>query len=268
MNNLICSNVVSQYIDHIRSDFKILALDENRCLVVTPFLYPDFASIELGIEIIGESYLITDYNETLNMLFVNGLAIESNKEMYEQAQKLAIIHGVLLDENGISVVSNENELGEQTQKMLNAIQAIGQMLHKRRTIRYTTFDEEVEKLMISNDIDYDVNFSIQGKANSHKVKFHLNSNKNLLIEPISALTTQSARNKAKGVAYMWLDLRLINPHLKYITVVDDRDDKWETIWLDDEARNAIEQHSDEVIRWEQQKDEFLEILDYGMSSNQ
>ena len=106
----------------------------------------------------------------------------------------------------------------------------------------------------------DLNYSLRGEANTHKIRFHVNSNRNILVEPVSALNYQNARAKAKGIAYKWLDIKNVNKSIRCITVVDDRDQKWETVWNDDEARNAIVTYSDVVIRWEVEQPKLINLL--------
>lgn len=189
------------------------------------------------------------------MLFVNGLAIEGNKELYRQAVQIVGNHGVELNQSDISIVANENNLGEASHHLLNAVQAVGYFLYKRRVIAHTAFEDEVEKLFISNEVKYDFNYFFQGEANTHKIKFHINSNRNLLIEPLTAPNPTAARNKAIKIAYKWLDIRQVNKTQRFVTILDDREERWDNVWSDEEAQRTIFTHSDEVIRWtiEQQK---------------
>ncbi len=259
MNAPLCDITINQFIKHLQSGFDAYQL-EDRCLIVTPFLYPDFASIEFSIQPVGDGYLLSDSGETINMLFLNGLTLETNRDMLKEIEQIARNHGVELNKSDISVIATEENLGEASQSLLNAIQAIGHILYKRRNISHITFDDEVEKLLIENEVKYDLNFVVRGEANTHKIKFHVNSNRNALIETVTAVTYQSARNKAIKIAYKWLDIRQINQTLKFITVIDDREQKWENVWGDDEARNTIFTHSDEVIRWVAEKPKLLDFL--------
>jgi hypothetical protein len=254
-----CDSVVNKFLENLKVDFKIHHL-ENRCIIVTPFLYPDFASIELFLEPVGDNILLTDEGETLNMLFMNGLNIEKNKALYKEVKEIAQSHNVDVQHSAISITTNPDQLGEASQNILNAIQAIAYLVYKRRNIEQATFDDEVEKLLISNEVKYDSNYVIRGKANRHKIKFHVNSNRNLLIEPISAATIQGARSTAKLAAYKWLDIRQVNTILRFVSVIDDREQKWENLWSDEEAKNAIYTHSDEVIRWTIEQPKFIELF--------
>lgn len=259
MNTPLCYSTIEQFIQHLQAGFDARQI-ESRCVIATPYLYPDFASIEYSVEQVGDGYLLTDNGETLNMLFLNGLTIEGNKELYRQVEQIAKDHGVELNRSEISVIANRDNLGEASHNLLNTIQAIGYFLYKRRTVAYTAFEDEVEKVLISNEVKYDSNFLIQGEANTHKIKFHINSSRNVLIEPLSAVTYSSARSKAIRIAYKWLDIRQVNKVLRFVTVIDDRENKWQDVWSDEEARNTIFTHSDEVIRWTIEQPKLIELV--------
>jgi hypothetical protein len=259
MSDNNCNVVVEKLIESLEAEFETRPLRDG-CAITTPFLYPDFASIEMYLEPVGNDLLLTDEGETLNMLFVNGLTIEKNKDLYKEAKQIARSRGAQLQNSAISIMTTPGQLGEATQSLLNAIQAISYLIYKRRNVERATFDDEVEKLLISNKVQYEPNFSIRGEANRHKVKFHVNSNRNLLVEPISAATIQGARTKAKLVAYKWLDIRPAHKMYKCISIIDDREGKWEQLWVDDEANSAIYTYSDVVIRWTTEQPKLVDLL--------
>jgi len=259
MNKPLCDLTIEKFTQHLKSGFTAYSVD-NRCVIVTPFLYPDFASIEYSIEAIGNGYLLTDNSETLNMLFVNGLPVETNKEFLKQVSQIAKNHGAELSNSSISIVTDANNLGKASHNLLNAIQAIGHILYKRRSTQFNAFEDEVEKVLIVNEVKYDYNYLIKGHANTHKIRFHVNSGRNILIEPLTAMNYSSARGKAIRVAYKWMDIKEINQSLKFITVIDDREKRWENVWSDEEAWRTISTHSSEVIRWEAEQEKLIQML--------
>ncbi len=254
-----CDAVVEKFLENLRSEFETHPTGD-KCTIVTPFYYPTFGAIELFVRQVGKGVLLSDEGETLNMLFVNGLAIEKNKDLYREAKRIALSHGVELNHSDISIVSSPDKLGTSSQNLLNAIQAIAFLIYKRRNVEHGTFDDEVEKLLISNEVQYDFNYIIKGQASRNKIKFHVNSNKNLLIEPISAATIQGARSKAKLVAFKWFDIRAIDKNIRFVSVVDDRDEKWDSLWNDNEAKSAITTYSDEVIRWTTEQPKLIDMV--------
>lgn len=259
MTEIFCNLVVEQLISHLESSFEIQPF-ENGCIIVSPFTYSDLASIEFAIEPIGGGYLLTDHGETLNMLFVSGLTVEPNRQLLNQVQHIANARGVQFERSALSVIASEEQLGEAAYQLLDAIQAVGFLIYKRKSHIYTTFDDEVEEFLIENEVVYDTDKIVRGRANTHKLKFFVNSNRNLLLEPISAATIPSARNKAKAAAYKFMDIREVIPSYRFTVIVDDREKRWETIWSDDEAFNAISVHADQVVRWVAQRDDLMKLV--------
>jgi hypothetical protein len=259
--NTLCGTVVDHLVKHFQNQFEMQPVEDG-CVVVTPFTYPDLASIEFCIKSDGASFLLTDEGETLNMMFVNGLTIEANKELYRQAQRIANLHNVVLKDSEIFVTVSNGELGEASLNLLNAIQAIGFLLYKRSHRKYAKFDDDVEELLLENEVRYQPGYSVQGQANTHRIRFYVNSNRNILLEPVTATTVPSARRKAKEVAYKWLDLTQANLTIDYqfAVVIDDRENRWDRIWTDEEARSAITTHSKFSFRWNAEKAQLIEFL--------
>lgn len=256
----MCDDFIKIIQSHLASGFESFKINE-KCLIVTPFRYPDFASIEYSVKAINDKFLLSDDGETLNMLFVNGLTIENNKDLSNQIRRIAKSHKVEFNNSEISIISDQDDLGNASSNLINAIQAIGFILYKRRNITFDTFDDEVEKLLISNEVKYDSPFDVSGEAiYHHKIKFHINTNKNLLIEPITANSMQSARTKAIKTAFKWFDIEKVNQKYQFITVIDDRDKKWEEIWIDEEARKTVYTYSSKVFRWIEEQSKFLELI--------
>ncbi len=125
---LSCDATINHYLNHLKSNFEILPVD-NGCLIVTPYVYPDLASIEIFIEPNGNEYLLTDDGETFNMLFTNGL--ESNKNLVQLVESIARRHGILYKDDTLFARTSYDNLSETLHTLLNAIQAIGYLLHRR-----------------------------------------------------------------------------------------------------------------------------------------
>jgi hypothetical protein len=234
MNKMICESTIEQFLNNLSSDFDAQKY-ENGCLLITPYYYPDFAAIEIFIEPKKNGYILSDMGETLNMLFVNGLTLEKNNNLYKEAQRIANLYDAKLANSIIIIEADRAHLGLASNNLINAIQAIGYLIYKRRNTQYSSFDDEVEKFFLSNEVRYDFRFPVNGKSANHNIKFHINSHKNLLIEPVTASSIGRAKNKARVIAFTWLDIAQIHDVFRFVTVVDDRNDKWEKFWTDPEA---------------------------------
>jgi len=255
----LCAEIVERHIETLQLGFETHPFGEG-CVIVTPFSYPDLASIEIVVEPRGDSFLLTDEGETLNMLFVNGLTLEANKALLREAVAIAGKHGVTLQDSVISVRATKDDLGEASHRILSAIQAVGYMLYRRRHRSRPTFDDEVEELLLEHEVRYEPNRAVRGKANMHRIKFYMNENRNILLEPIAATTVGAARNKARAAAYKWLDIGLVDERYRFAVVIDDRRSLGQRVWSDQEARSTIETHSHVVVRWEAEAAKVVQLI--------
>ena len=249
MNKNWCGTVVETYLQFLSSEFTIVPR-EDECLIVTPALRPDNEYIELVIKPEnGNVFRVTDECRTLDYLYLNGLNLERNTKLYNYAAKLADQRGVRLSSSELFAVAESRMLGAAIHALLDATQAITYLIYRRSHRSRPTFKDEVEVYLISHEVIYHPGSIVQGKANVHKVSFHINSRRNLLVEPLTASTLSSARQKAKLWAYQCLDIRAVAPHYRHAAVIDDSKDKWETLWSDDEVRKPLKDYSDYIIRW-------------------
>lgn len=258
----VCEKAVEQLIASVRSGFETYPADGG-CVIATPFAYPDLASIEIYVREQGDQYVLSDEGETLNMLFVNGLSIEAGGTLVEEAKRVARSHGVTLDDSVVVTRATAEELGYASARLVNAMQALGYLLYKRRHNSRVRFDEEVEELLLENEVPYRPNYQVHGKANTHRFRFFINSDRNVLLEPISASSVGSARRKAELAAYSCLDIRQVESRYRFAVVIDDRRTLWDTVWSDAEARSALETHVDTVLRWEAERAQVVELLSGG-----
>lgn len=265
MSDDSCEVVIGELADVFRSQLELHRVDDG-CVIVTPLTYPDMDAIELFVQRAADSYRISDDGNTLNMLFVNGLALERNKTLMAEAVCLASDHGVALHESELVVDATPGKLGEASLDLLNAIQGIGYMLYRRRHGRRATFARKIEELFLTHRTEYSPNFAVRGKASLNRIRFHVNSDRNLLIEPVSANTVTSARDKAVKVAYKWSDIQNgYNDRREYcpfklVSVLDDRDERGRAIWSDTEAITPLMTYSDTLIRWETEQPTLVELL--------
>lgn len=260
---VLCTKITKSLLNHLQTEFRTQSTDHG-CVIVTAFTHPDLASIEIFAETTTEGYLLSDEGETLNILFVSGLVIEDNKELLAQVRRIAEIHGVDFANSTLSIHATDDDLGQASQQLLSAIQAVSYLIYKRRQHSRTTFRDSVEELLLENRVIYTPNVVARGAANTHTIDFFINSDKNIFIESIAASSVITARNKAKDVAYKWLDLRRADPRPRFAVVVDDRERRWNTVWSDDEARSALTTYSDAVIRWTTERPQLIQLATEGL----
>lgn len=91
------------------------------------------------------------------------------------------------------------------------------------------FDTEVEPFVIQSGVVYDVDFKVSGHLEPHIYKFHINSGRNMLIQPITAATEAAAHSWAERWAYRFADTVAKTPVWHPVAVLDDRGNR-QGIW--------------------------------------
>ncbi len=231
--------------------------DEGGCVIITPFTYPDLASIELYVYIEGDAFLLTDEGETLNMLYVNGLTLETKREGRAELERIAHRYQVDFRDAAFSVRVREADLGGAAHRLLNALQAVGYLLYRKQHRARPTINEEIEGTLAEFRVPYRQNVEIRGLKWKHTFNYYINSTKNILIDPLSATSIGSGRQKASILAYKAMDLHRGAVGYRVIAVVDDRGHQ--QIWNNSDVLEPLS-YVDTVIKWSSSRSDFVNLL--------
>jgi len=257
--NIECTQLLNDINAHLHSQYDVIGLGDE-CMIVTPFLNADTAPVEIYIQQMGRGFRLSDEGEALNQLFASGLTVEGNKQLLDSIVLIADLNGVNFLNSELYTNVTANQLGEATIKLANAIQAVSYLVYKRSHRTKKMFEDTVEQLLIVNEVNYVGRYGIKGRANQHNIRFYVNSNRNVLIEPLSATTVGAARQKAKAVAYKWVDLQQVfGDTYKYAVVIDDKNLRRRNAW-DDEALSALHEYSTGVFEWSTGKNNLIDMV--------
>lgn len=230
----------------------------DRCVIVAPSVQPDLALVEFSVAASNGGYRLSDDGETIGMLFVNGMT--DSKALKKEMQRIARIHNVRFDGDELYVDAKEGELSLAYQNMVNAIQAASFLTYKVAHRPSRKFEEEIEGLLIEHRIPYELDKAFQGFAKQHHVPFYVNGTRNAIIETVSATNVSAARGKADKIGFKWTDLQRGGVQGNYTVVLDDRQNRSESIWQDRDVVSVLEKYSTHVIRWNRQRAELLDLL--------
>lgn len=260
MSKANCNDLLQIVTHAFHNKFSVVSLDSD-CVLVTPFLNSDAAPVEIYVEKTGDLIRLSDEGEALNQLFAGGLTIEKNPRYMSQIQLIAELNEVQFTGSELNVHSTEERLSDDVCRLANAIQAVSFLIYKRSHRQYPKFEDEVERLMMVHEVKYESAYDVRGYANTHVIPFYVNSNRNVLVEPLTASSISSARNKAKQVAYKWSDLRRkFGDDYKYTVIIDDAQSKHREIWSDQEAQSALVSYSTSVFSWTDERSAFIDTL--------
>lgn len=256
---LSCETVLTELKEQVSSGFELVAADEG-CIIVTPFVQPDLAHIEFVVRPSADGYYLSDEGDTVGVLSVNGLSLTA--ETRHELTRIARIHHVEFDGAAFYVVASADTIGLASQNLASAIQAASYLVYKRSHRAPARFEDEIETYLVEHRVKYQLGYTLQGFTTQHHIPFYFNQHRNILLEPITATTTSSSRNKAKQVSFMWQDLRRAHVMARYAVVIDDTRNKWEQIWsaAGNDALEILKGYSDIVLRWEGERLRFHELV--------
>lgn len=254
----ICSATIEQYLTSLRGDF-VTEDSADGCVIITPFMRPDGDFIEVVVERLSSGRLhLTDLGDTLGYLFVSGIPI--GRRLQDDARRIGGRFGVSIATNELVMEADELGLGEALHSLIQASLSVASLIEKRRPYVNLRFDEEVEAVIIGQGKSYDPDYEVRGVVEPHRIKFHVNSGLNLLIQPLSHASEQTAHESAMKWYYRFDDIQKGDSLWSCIAVLDDRGDR-QFAWTE-QAAAPIERVA-KVIRWSN-REELVEILESGL----
>lgn len=222
MTSATYTNVAEQYLRWLSSEIETHPLDEGY-IVSIPFERPDGECIGLEINSLpGGNIRITDMGDTLGYLFVNGLTLSD--KMIDRAKHISKRYGVSLEDGPLAIESEPEAIGEAFHRILQATIAVTDLIQMRRSTRprIVPFDYVVESVIKHSGATYHTKYKIPGRLEDHTFAFHVNSGRNLLIQPITTASASDAHAIAERWAYRFLDVIQTNVGWRPLAVLDDR----------------------------------------------
>ncbi len=244
-----CERAISAYLSTLKGEFYAEPTDGG-CIIVTPFLRSDNEAIELRLsQLQGDRFEITDDASTVDYLYVNGVNVDG-RPFAERLRIIARRFNVQIEGDAVRVVTDLDHLGDGLQRLLGAVQDINYLIYTRPKGGPSTFEERVEKLLISKNVKYQRDFPIQGHTDRHVFRFFANSRNSMPIEPMTAKREAVARARAQQLAYHILDIRKAAPQqYSFLAILDDSPSGLDaSIWQQPEIANPLK-YCDKVLLW-------------------
>lgn len=247
-----CGEAIARYLATLTEEFQVVP-DGDGCVLVTPFVRPDGEGIEIELTILENGAAsLSDMGSTMSYLYVNGLTL--SRSLMDQAKSIARGHGVQIQRNALTTSMGQDSAGQSIHGLIQATLEISGLIHKRRPNSRVQFNDEVESFILQSGATYDVGFKVDGQRESHTIKFHVNSGKNLLIQPVSAAAEAAARTWTERLAYRFADIRLRDVKWRPVAVLDDRSARAQ-VW----TNHALTPVKEYAMKWSQQ-DEITSLL--------
>lgn len=258
MTSATYTNVAEQYLRWLSSEIETHPLDEGY-IVSIPFERPDGECIGLEINSLpGGNIRITDMGDTLGYLFVNGLTLSD--KMIDRAKHISKRYGVSLEDGPLAIEAEPESAGEAFHRIVQATIAVTDLIQMRRSTqpRLVRFDDDVETIIKYSGAIYRTNYKISGRLEYHTFKFHVNSGRSLLIQPITAASEDAAHALAERWAYRFHDVIQSNEIWQPQAVLDNRAEyaSERVIW----TPRAIAPISEYAITWAE-RDKLAALLE-------
>lgn len=257
-NTSACIGVVNKYLERLSSDFNATPSD-NGCFLLTPFSRPDGEGVELELETLPDGNIrISDMGDTAGYLFVNGLTM--GKAMIDRAKFISKCYGVSFEGGPLTIETEPESAGDALHELIQAVLAVTDLIQMRRSTkpRVARFDDEVESIIKYSGANYRAKYKIPGRLEYHTFGFHVNSGRNLLIQPITAPNAGDAHALAERWAYRFHDVIQVNAGWRPLAVLDNRAEyvSERVIW----TPRAIAPISEYAITWAE-RDKLAALLE-------
>ena len=221
-----CREIVEGYLQLMSDDFQVTPTDGG-CYVVTPFMRPDGEAIELEITTLPNGRVrLSDMGDTLGYLYVNGLTL--TRTVVEKTRRIARRNRVSLHQ-GALVADEDTVRGDGLHRLIHTTMEATALIQGRRFTDRVNFNTEVESFIIQAGVVYDVDFKVPGQREPHTFGFHVDSGRNLLVQPITAANEAVAHSWAERWAYRFSDTQVRSADYHPIAVLDDRGNR-KAVW--------------------------------------
>ena len=242
MTSNACETIVNRYLADLRMGFEV-SPSEDGCFLSTPYTRPDGEGFEFEVRTLPDGRIcMSDMGDTIGYLFVNGLTL--SQALLASARQIAKTHGVSLQRNELNVEADADSIGEGVQGLVQAALSVSNLIHRRRTGSRIRFDDDVESFIIHSGVIYDVDYTLKGQRETHRIKFHVDSGRALLIHPLVASTQAAGRSWAERMAYRFSDILMADPHWQPVALLDDRKTGAE-VW----SAHTVTPVEEYAIRW-------------------
>ena len=237
-----CEEVIGDYLTQLQADF-YSSPEDNACFLATPFVRPDGESIEIELRALPDGHVrISDMGDTLNYLYVNGLTL--SRSVMAVAHQISETYGVFLHRSQLNIQVDAESIGSGIHGLIQATLGVSDLIQKRRPTSRVAFDDEVESFIIYSGVTYDSDYVVRGRRERHTIKFHVDSGRNLLIQPLHAAQESAARSWAERLAYRFGDILSQGLSWRPVVVLDDRNERSE-VW----SERAMTPIRDYAIGW-------------------
>ena len=253
----VASDILNKYLDTYRD---LIAVEENEGGSVTlsfPFHFASRHRIELTVERVAGRVLISDSANTIGQLRDAGYAI--NAELRDRLVQLARHSGINVVKNHLILESNEQNIGSDIQRFIEAAKTIGDvyLVHRIRVPSEKEVANKVKEVLTRRNYVFKEREMIGGEIEGHKMDFYIPPNGTPGLA-LAVLAAQNTHNVAQVWGFRCEDIKRQpqNKRLKVGVVYDTSSSAWS-----DESRRILESRADLTCPSDMVVNDLAQMLD-------
>ena len=241
-----CHTLLENLHDSLPVIFRCESINEHRCRILTPYLFPNGDYVELFVEETPVGLYLTDLGEVLGYLSDHGISFRQSPKRQKTLNDILLTHGIehFKGELRVRLDTTANSAAWLVARLGQASVQAANLIYSLRLSSLATFREEVEELWNEIHVPYEANYRvIGGSGENHRVDFYLPQQRPLLVTTLSSSTAGYARILISDVVRVWHDIRRVDGRFHYLSLFDDSADVWRAEWIE-----QVAQFSD-VVNW-------------------
>lgn len=246
MSTFECERLVQQYVEWVKAGLVVERQGEI-CVITSPFLDRHHDYLQIYIDHTDEGLLLSDDGYTLRDLKISGLEIDTERR--EEALNQAIRpYGVEVVGDELRLTATERDFPQKKHDMIQAMLAVGDLIHLARETVVQVFKEDVAKYLREGGIRYLPDVKLLGISGLyHSFDFAVPASEEKAERFIKAVNNPNRENIVDTL-FSWQEVRSSRP-TKSTMVAVLNDEAHPRINPDNLA--ALGKYDIQVIRWTQ-----------------
>lgn len=220
----ICKEIISDITKYFNNYFECIPDNDNNFILVTPFVNHLNDAIEFEVQVNkNDSFIISDFGDTLDELFLSGLNIVKSEDKFEKIKRLSDFYSVDFENGIFSIKTDKNNFPKSLFNLVEVIKTTCNFTYSLVPVYSKDFREEVAAFFANNSIKFNRNFEIIGYSGNVKhFDFEINTKQTKLIRTGSTKQSSKARTLIKVAESDFSDVRKVSKEIVPIFIYDDR----------------------------------------------
>lgn len=219
-----CADLTTQLERDIPQHYRLIE-DGRRCVLITPFLYPDNTEISIVVEPQSNGeILLTDEGMASDFAFLSGI---SQRSIDHRVRKVADRFAIDIDGGEISLTAPTSEISDAVVKLVSAIQVVGDLVYSRTPVQAgKRLRMHLESFLADRSLVYEKDVVFPGKTGSRTFDYHvtpssIGPHQQLLLDVFEVTQDHRALERAKLISWDYGDVKSVGHDVPQLAVIVD-----------------------------------------------